>query len=211
MIFAVDVSYKDDVATANGIVFAGWSSRKALKFYSLIVEGDIPPYTSGQFSARELPIILALLSKVKEDIDVIIIDGYVYKDEGGMGLDLWKRLGKRYAVVGIAKSESKNTECIETHRRKAKKPIYISACGIGLTDVVKKIKAMHGEHRIPTLIKRVDRQKILAPTAVYSWEEIFQLPLSEENLPLMLPTQEQLEQPWSGQPPMESDQNDEEY
>jgi deoxyribonuclease V len=48
---------------------------------------------------------LAVLGKVRKPLDQIIVDGFVsLGDKPGLGMHLWEALGRRVAVIGVAKS-----------------------------------------------------------------------------------------------------------
>jgi deoxyribonuclease V len=39
----------------------------------------------------------------------------------------------------------------------AKRPLYVTAAGVGVDQAAAWVRSMHGPHRLPTLLKRVDR------------------------------------------------------
>jgi deoxyribonuclease V len=45
----------------------------------------------------------------------------------------------------------------EVTRGHSLSPLYVSAAGMHLSDAMHHIQEMHGEFRIPTLLKRVDQ------------------------------------------------------
>jgi deoxyribonuclease V len=45
---------------------------------------------------------------------------------------------------------------VEVLRGASKAPLYVSAVGIAADDAATAVRAMHGPHRIPTLLARVD-------------------------------------------------------
>lgn len=114
------------------------------------------PYVPGEFYRRELPAILALLKKFDRTPDEIIVDGYVQLGEG-LGYHLFESLGGRIPVIGVAKSEYKGSVGIEVFRRMSTRPLYLTAAGMSPAEAAEKIGRMHGKHRIPTLLRRVDR------------------------------------------------------
>ena len=60
-------------------------------------------------------------------------------------------------VVGVAKTGFEGAGPVaEVLRGTSVKPLYVSAVGIPLDDAVSGVRAMHGAHRIPTLVKRAD-------------------------------------------------------
>ena len=90
MILAIDVAYIDNSAQVAGVVFESWASSAVLNHY-LITINPIADYELCLFYKRELPCILTLLYLVKEPIDMIVIDGYVYlgaEQTAGLGQHL---------------------------------------------------------------------------------------------------------------------------
>lgn len=123
---------------------------------------DIEPYEPGSFYKRELPCILAILQKISEDIEVIVIDGYVTlgeKEKPGLGTHLFNHLEGEIPIIGVAKNRFTNTpdQCALL-RGASKKPLFITCLGIDLVDAKQCIQNMHGQHRIPTLLKLVDSE-----------------------------------------------------
>lgn len=159
-ILAVDVYYNDDdkTALAAGVIFTSWNDVKPLAEVSTTVS-NVLPYEPGSFYKRELPCLIALIKDVKQEIDTIIIDGFVDVDgHAGLGRYLYEALDKKIPIIGVAKTQFKNTECIQLVRKSTSSltPIYVTSIGIELEVACICIDAMHGDFRIPTLLKRVD-------------------------------------------------------
>ena len=160
------------------MTFRSWKDKRPLEFHSLIVEGAPPRYTGGNLQARELPMILVLMSLIDSDIDTIIIDGYVdLESKPGMGRILWERLSQQVPVVGIAKSPHLGAPHCLIHRHGTKKPLYISTAGIGQTDAALKVLSMAGNQRIPAILKKIDRKNpVTYPCGVTDWETLLSQP-----------------------------------
>lgn len=160
MILATDVDYREENAVAAGILFEKWDAEKAVQEITCNV-GNIEEYVPGQFYKRELPCIKALLKSIQGNIDHIIIDGYVYlgsDNKPGLGKHLWDMSGGEIPIIGVAKSAFKDTpKNSELIRGKSKRPLFITAEGVDVATAKQYIMAMHGENRIPTLLKRVDK------------------------------------------------------
>ena len=117
-----------------------------------------PAYVPGEFFRRELPCLLALISKIKDPLDAIIIDGYVrLSDRPGLGQHLFEHLLEKVPVIGVAKTRFHDAEAVEVIRGISKSPLYVSTIGTDADQAAEQIKKMHGPHRIPTLLKRVDQ------------------------------------------------------
>jgi deoxyribonuclease V len=160
MILAFDTYYYDGKAKTITVSFKDLEDDEPTKIYTDIIEG-VAPYEPGSFYKRELPCILSLLKQVNlEDVDLIIVDGYVILEEKHLGLGgyLYQALDHKIPVVGIAKSEfvSKTSVFTEVCRGESKKPLYVTTIGIDRDEVCNAIKRMHGKYRIPTLLQIVD-------------------------------------------------------
>jgi deoxyribonuclease V len=160
VIAAVDVHYFDMGARAACVVFEQWSDARAAHAYV----AELPPaaaYVSGEFFRRELPCVLEVLRRVPSLPDTIVVDGYVWLDQHaapGLGAHLWEALQRRCAVVGVAKNPRKQAEAaLAVLRGKSAKPLLVSAVGVTPEEAARWVKQMHGEHRIPDLLRRVDR------------------------------------------------------
>jgi deoxyribonuclease V len=162
MILAFDTYYFDGKAKTVCLEFEKWDENKNFTIHSEIIE-NVEEYIPGAFYRRELPCIVSLLTKIGlNDIEAIVVDSFVYLDDEkkfGLGAHLYEKLNKVIPVIGVAKT---NFATVEEHkmglwRGESKKPLYISAIGLELEDAFQKIESMHGEFRIPTLLKELDR------------------------------------------------------
>jgi deoxyribonuclease V len=164
MIACIDVDYDEDpagtTATAACVVIPGWSSAKPIAEYVREI-GDVAAYVPGRFFERELPCVLAVLELVEHPLALIVIDGYVVLDGDGtwgMGGFLWAALGELVPVVGVAKHPFRaNPAAIEVYRGGSKRPLFVTALGVDPQAAANDVQRMHGEHRLPTALKRVDR------------------------------------------------------
>jgi len=159
MIAAIDVHYpKAGGAFAAAVLFTdhGDSCPAAERVKTLPV---VDAYVPGKFFRRELPCILALLEDIGDPVEELIVDGYVMlgEDRPGLGGYLFTALNRRIAVIGVAKSKFEGAPAVEIFRGGSRRPLHVSAAGLALEEAAAKIRSMHGAHRIPTLLKRVDR------------------------------------------------------
>jgi deoxyribonuclease V len=160
MIFAVDVDYREREAVAAGVLFQNWEDSEPVD--ELIASiSTVAEYEPGQFYKRELPGVLKLVQRLKQLPEYIVIDGYVYLDRNkkpGLGKHLYDALQARSIIIGVAKSRFKDTPAeAEVFRGGSKRALYVTAVGISETDAKSFIMRMHGEHRFPALLKRVDQ------------------------------------------------------
>lgn len=161
MILAFDTYYYDNKAKTVCLSFENWKNEE-FKIYSGVIS-EIAEYVPGEFYKRELPCILSLISKIDlKNVDVIIIDGFVYlDDEGrfGLGAYLYEALNKEISVIGVAKRDFATIERNRNKifRGKSQNPLFITSIGIDLIEASKRIEEMEGNYRIPTTLKELDR------------------------------------------------------
>lgn len=161
MILAVDVDYRDAVASISGIYFSSWKDPRATEVFHSTSEVS-EDYRPGQFYKRELPCIMRLLNEHALTPEVIVIDGYVYlgdESNPGLGMYLYNELEGRIPIIGVAKKRFKNTSAeSEIYRGDSEHPLYVTSVGLDLETAKKNVHAMHGKNRVPTLLKYVDHE-----------------------------------------------------
>ena len=125
----------------------------------------INEYESGAFYKRELPCLLETIQKIEINPknDIIVIDGYVIlSDEGKLGLGgyLFEKLNKQVPVIGVAKNDYVTLQNLKgiVYRGISKKPLYVSSLGLSVNQASKFIRKMHGQNRLPTILKLVDKK-----------------------------------------------------
>jgi deoxyribonuclease V len=160
LLLAVDVHYRNSSAVVAGIGFCNWSDEAPEASY-VSVMGQTGNYITGEFYKRELPCIIRLLKEHKLSPTHIIIDGYVYLDghsRPGLGKYLYDALSGQVKIIGVAKNPFKGISSeYELYRGVSAKPLYITCAGLALPEAKSRITAMHGAHRIPSLLKTVDQ------------------------------------------------------
>lgn len=160
MILATDVHYTQDQARIAGVTFANWDDEKPDNTYFTTLE-NVAPYKSGQFYKRELPCLLQLLDKHQLKPKIILVDGYVFLDgerKPGLGKHLFDALEGKVKILGVAKRHYGSiSKDYAIYRGISKYPLYITAIGMESHEAKDHILKMHGKHRIPTLLKEVDR------------------------------------------------------
>jgi deoxyribonuclease V len=166
MILAVDVHYAgNDTATAAGVMFKEWHSDTTEQVVTHQVE-QVAPYRPGFFFERELPGILALMSKLDGWPETIIIDGYVWlgtDHRPGLGAHLHAALRSAIPVIGIAKTRFHGTPPgTEVLRGLSARPLFVTAAGIDAETAKSLVRSMHGQFRMPTMLSEVDRACRLA-------------------------------------------------
>lgn len=163
MRLAVDVDYRDDgSAVAAAVLFAEWTSGT---IEDTVVRriAAVEPYRPGLFFQRELPCILAVLADVRVRPDAIVVDGYAVlgrERRDGLGAHLFGALKGEVPVIGVAKNRFADTPAeSEVLRGASRRPLYVTSVGMDEGAARAHIRAMHGSHRIPTLLAAVDRAR----------------------------------------------------
>jgi deoxyribonuclease V len=155
----LDVGYGDTAVTAACVAFSDWPDV-APAFEEVVRSPPVAAdYVPGQFFRRELPFLLELLGRLRDLPAVLIVDGYVWlgPERRGLGAALHEALGGRAAVVGVAKTEFAGAAAEAVLRGASRRPLYVTAAGMSAAEAAAGVRAMHGPHRIPTLLARADR------------------------------------------------------
>lgn len=163
MIFCFDTYYGEGYAKTSVVGIENWDSFQPTFELSDIIN-EVNEYESGAFYKRELPCLLSIIDKINLDPsnDILIIDGYVVlSDEGKLGLGgyLFNELNSKVPVIGVAKNDFVSLQNLKKtiYRGGSKKPLFVTALGYDLQKASEKILNMHGEFRIPTILKLVDQ------------------------------------------------------
>ncbi|MFL5247579.1 MAG: endonuclease V [Myxococcales bacterium] len=161
MLLSVDVHYEERAATAACVGFSDWPDADPA--FDLVLRSEIvpEPYEAGLFYKREMPHLRRAIGRVRQEhsIDAVLVDAHVWLAEGkpGLGAHLYEALGGRIAVVGVAKSAFRGGEALPILRGTSRHPLFVTAAGMDAREAAEHVRAMHGAHRIPTLLKRADR------------------------------------------------------
>lgn len=161
MLLAMDVDYREDgSAAAAGLLFETWTAERGARLVTRRI-GAVAPYRPGHFFERELPCLLALLDELAAPPDTIVVDGYVWlgpERRPGLGAHLHAALRAGIPVIGVAKTRFAGTPAdAELRRGASQRPLYVTAAGLDGETAKARIAAMHGRHRVPTLLAAVDR------------------------------------------------------
>ena len=161
MIACFDVDYQNKRAQAACIIFDQWSDASPVASYTKVIS-PVADYVSGQFYKRELPCILGVYDLIKEPINYIVLDSYVYLNSAakpGLGAYLYDHFKQQIPIIGVAKNAFKedNKLAISILRGGSQKPLYISSAGVETQLAAQWVTTMHGQYRFPTLLKAVDQ------------------------------------------------------
>jgi deoxyribonuclease V len=158
---ALDVWYGPASARGAAIGFA--SATDEMPAFAVVepFAGAPSDYEPGDFKKRELPYLVKLveLSRAHAWPTTILVDGYVFLDGGRLGLGghLYEALDRTVPVIGVAKTRYRDAVAIELLRGTSKSPLLISAAGMEPAAAAAFVASLHGEHRIPTMLRLVDR------------------------------------------------------
>ena len=142
------------------VAFRAWADAAAAVEIVHRRPGAAAPYVPGAFYQRELPALVDAITRLVVAPAIVIVDGHVWLGAGqpGLGAHLNAALGGRIAIVGVAKRPYAGaTEARLIVRGTGLDPLYVSAIGTDVDAAATGVRAMHGPHRIPTLLRRVDR------------------------------------------------------
>ncbi len=156
----VDVDYRADHAVAACVLATAWTSPSPADLCVARIDA-VAPYEPGAFYKRELPCVLAVLGAVRAPLAAVVVDGYVWLDDAarpGLGAHLHRALGGAIPVVGVAKKPfGERCAAIPVLRGTSAVPLWVTAAGMDPSEAAAQLRAMHGAHRMPTLLTRVDR------------------------------------------------------
>lgn len=158
MIACVDVAYRDSAAVAAAVLIGDWSDAAPAGEHVASI-AKVADYEPGSFYLRELPCLLEVLRPIAA-VTTVVIDGYVWlaKGRAGLGARLFDALGGGVPIVGVAKTEFRaNDAAVEVVRGASARSLYVTAEGVDVAAAAACVRRMHGAHRIPTILRRVDR------------------------------------------------------
>lgn len=161
MHLALDVYYGPTSARGAAIGFAHASDETPAFRVVRDFVGAPGEYEPGDFKKRELPYLLELVETSRSHAapTTILVDGYVFLDGGrpGLGAHLYDALERTVPVIGVAKTRYRGAAAIELLRGASKSPLLVSAAGMEPADAAAFVASLHGEFRIPTMLRLVDR------------------------------------------------------
>ena len=164
-IACIDVGYietesGETSARAACVVMDHWADAVPTAEHVVAIE-NVRDYEPGQFYLRELPCIEAVLDKLDDQPELIVVDGYVWLDKQntpGLSAHLYEAFRQKIPVIGVAKNPFKQSDhATKLYRGGGTRPLFVTAVGIPTPDAADRVAAMHGPHRIPSTLKRVDQ------------------------------------------------------
>lgn len=162
MIAVLDAAYGDEYAAAACVLAQSWDAAETASEHT-VLQSVTSPYQPGQFYKRELPLLLSVIPQLP--ITFAVVDGYASLGPDltpGLGARLYGALSEKYPVVGIAKTVFKDTPAVEVLRGQSERPLYVTSIGIDAAVAANYVRQMHGDNRIPALVRRADQLARLA-------------------------------------------------
>lgn len=160
MIVCLDVGYEGEKALAAAVAFQDWTDSTPAQSVTTRLS-SVAEYVPGRFYERELPCLLAVLEKLSGEPSAILVDGHVTLDDSGrpgLGWHLYEALDQACPVIGVAKSVFAGlAKVARVCRGESERPLYITAAGMTQQEAAQCVMKMHGEYRIPTMLKLVDQ------------------------------------------------------
>lgn len=162
MILAIDVHYKETTAKAVGALIQHWEDAVAQQYIIKYLD-EVEEYVPGAFYKRELPCILEIVKAIDlRHLSFIVIDGFVVLNDSGkpgLGAYVYESIQQQVPVIGVAKTNFHLNEqhVIPVLRGASANPLYVTAVGTDVKQAAAHIKNMHGEFRLPTVLKELDR------------------------------------------------------
>jgi deoxyribonuclease V len=154
---AVDVSYPEAGGARAACVVAA-----DIRYQTVVAEhvanlAHVVPYRPGEFFARELPALRAVLAEAGR-VDLLVVDGYVDLDPAGRpGLGAHAYDEFAVPVIGVAKTAFRSaTHAVPVCRGQATRPLFVTAAGIARVEAAELVKHMAGRYRLPDALRRVD-------------------------------------------------------
>lgn len=163
MLAILDVDYREDGARAACVLASDWKDvTPSRECVANIV--DVQPYEPGSFYRRELPCLLKVLTSLEQMPEIVVVDGFVWlsaENAPGLGAHLHAAIEGAAAVIGVAKTAFRPmrgcANVAEVRRGSSNRPLFVTSLGLDLAQAALNIAAMHGDSRIPELIRRTDR------------------------------------------------------
>ena len=154
---AADVHYpRSGGARAAAILMADAAFSVVLAEKTATVT-HVTPYRPGEFFARELPPLRAVLHDV-QGLGLLVLDGYVDLDptgRPGLGAHAHGEFG--VPVIGVAKTMFRTaTHALAVQRGRSARPLFITAAGMPVQEAADLVRHMAGPFRLPDALRRAD-------------------------------------------------------
>jgi deoxyribonuclease V len=154
---AVDVHYPPAGGARAACVLADDGRFDRIVAEPVAYLAQVAPYRPGEFFARELPAVLAVVEPLGR-LDLLVVDGYVDLDpDGRPGLGAHVHAALGIPVVGVAKTAFRGaTHAVPVRRGQSARPLWVTAAGLPRTEAAALVTGMAGRYRLPDALRRVD-------------------------------------------------------
>ena len=163
VIACIDVHYLDSGGARAAIVSFPTFDAAVSSEERVVSLAHVEPYESGAFYKRELPCLVAALDTLAQFPKVVILDGLVWLEapggRPGLGARLLDAEPRLQTVIGVTKTRFVGASAALVLRGSSEKPLWVDEAGMPLEegDAPRAIVAMHGPHRVPTMLRLVDQ------------------------------------------------------
>jgi deoxyribonuclease V len=163
---AADVHYlRSGGARAAAVVAADAAFSVVLAEKTATVP-QVAPYRPGEFFARELPPLRAVLHDVR-GLGLLVVDGYADLDPAGRpGLGAYAHAEFGVPVIGVAKTAFRTaTHAVAVRRGRSARPLFVTAAGMPVAEAADLVRHMTGPFRLPDALRRADVLARAGPAA----------------------------------------------
>jgi deoxyribonuclease V len=154
---AADVHYPRSGGARAAAVVAADAAFSVVLAEKTATVPQVAPYRPGEFFARELPPLRAVLHDV-HGLSLLVVDAYVDLDPAdcpGLGARAHAEFG--VPVIGVAKTEFRTaTHAVAVRRGRSARPLFVTAAGIPVTEAADLVRHMAGPFRLPDALRRAD-------------------------------------------------------
>ncbi len=157
MYAAADVHYPAGGGARAAAVLAADPAFSAVLGERIAMVPEVAAYRPGEFFARELPPLRAVLSGVS-GLVLLVVDGYVDLDPAGRpGLGAYAHAEFGVPVIGVAKTAFRTaSHALPVLRGRSGRPLFVTAAGMGVDEAAALVREMAGRFRLPDALRRAD-------------------------------------------------------
>jgi deoxyribonuclease V len=163
---AADVHYQRSGGARAAAVVAADAALCVVLAEKTATVTEVTPYRPGEFFARELPPLRAVLHDV-QGLGLLVVDGYVDLDptgRPGLGAHAHAQLG--VPVIGVAKTVFRTaTHAVAVQRGRSARPLFITAAGMPVQEAADLVRHMAGPFRLPDALRRADALARTGPSS----------------------------------------------
>jgi deoxyribonuclease V len=154
---ATDVHYLPGGGARAAAVVAADAAFTVVLAEKTAIVPEVAPYRPGEFFARELPPLRAVLHDVQA-LGLLVVDGYADLDPSGRpGLGAHAHAQFGVPVIGVAKTVFRTaTHAVAVQRGRSARPLFVTATGMPVEEAADLVRHMAGPFRLPDALRRAD-------------------------------------------------------